>query len=147
MSKALIGRLFVWANAVPEAAARILGELNGSLIGTFSSWYIYVVAVRVIVCSFLAQIAAGQQNQLFAMFDFMLGSGLASIKSEPASSHLTGHRWAANTVVSSNLCHCLLRAPYERSARPPYRPKGALVVSGPSQCPTGAVPTHEAALL
>ena len=44
-SKILIAALIVWAIAVPETAATILGDLNGALLGTFSSWYIYVVAL------------------------------------------------------------------------------------------------------
>ena len=53
-SKILIAALIVWAIAVPETAAKILGDLNGSLLGTFSSWYIYVVALFLLVCIILA---------------------------------------------------------------------------------------------
>ncbi|PUB16160.1 BCCT family transporter [Yoonia sediminilitoris] len=86
-SKILIAALIVWAIAVPETAAKILGDLNGSLLGTFSSWYIYVVALFLIVCVVLALIPSTGRLKLglegdtpefsnFSWFSMMFGAGI-----------------------------------------------------------------------
>ena len=86
-SKILIAALIVWAIAVPETAATILGDLNGSLLGTFSSWYIYVVALFLIVCVVLALIPRTGRLKLglesdtpefsnFSWFSMMFGAGI-----------------------------------------------------------------------
>ncbi|MGH1354864.1 MAG: BCCT family transporter [Thalassovita sp.] len=86
-SKILIAALIVWAIAVPETAAQILGDLNGSLLGTFSSWYIYVVALFLIVCVVLALIPSTGRLKLglegdtpefssFSWFSMMFGAGI-----------------------------------------------------------------------
>ena len=86
-SKLLVAMLIVWAIAVPEMAARILGDLNGSLLGTFSSWYIYVAALFLILCLALALIPSTGRLQLgqegdtpefsrFSWFSMMFGAGI-----------------------------------------------------------------------
>ena len=86
-SKILIAALIVWAIAVPEKAAKILGDLNSSLLGTFSSWYIYVVALFLIACLVLALIPSTGRLKLglegdapefsnFSWFSMMFGAGI-----------------------------------------------------------------------
>lgn len=86
-SKILIAALIVWAIAVPETAARILSDMNGSLLGTFASWYIYVVALFLIVCVVLALIPSTGRLKLglegdtpefsnFSWFSMMFGAGI-----------------------------------------------------------------------
>ncbi len=86
-SKILIAALIVWAIAVPETAAKVLGDLNGSLLGIFSSWYIYVVALFLIVCVVLALIPSTGRLKLgvegdkpefsnFSWFSMMFGAGI-----------------------------------------------------------------------
>ncbi len=87
ISKIVIAALIVWAIAVPETAASVLGDLNGSLLGIFSSWYVYVVAVFLIVCIILAIIPStgrlklgmeGDQPEFsnFSWFSMMFGAGI-----------------------------------------------------------------------
>ncbi|KPD12671.1 BCCT family transporter [Phaeobacter sp. 11ANDIMAR09] len=86
-SKILIAALIVWAIAVPETAAKTLGALNSSLLGTFSSWYIYVVALFLIACVVLALIPSTGRLKLglegdvpefsnFSWFSMMFGAGI-----------------------------------------------------------------------
>lgn len=86
-SKILIAALIVWAIAVPETAAKILGDLNSSLLGTFSSWYIYVVALFLIACVVLALVPSTGRLKLglegdvpefsnFSWFSMMFGAGI-----------------------------------------------------------------------
>ena len=86
-SKILIAALIVWAIAVPEKAAKILGDLNSSLLGTFSSWYIYVVALFLIACLVLALIPSTGRLKLglegdapefsnFSWFSMMFGAAI-----------------------------------------------------------------------
>ena len=86
-SKILIAALIVWAIAVPEKAAKILGDLNSYLLGTFSSWYIYVVALFLIACLVLALIPSTGRLKLglegdapefsnFSWFSMMFGAGI-----------------------------------------------------------------------
>ncbi|MBT0959038.1 BCCT family transporter [Alphaproteobacteria bacterium KMM 3653] len=86
-SKILIAALIVWAIAVPQSAATILGELNSALLGTFSVWYIYVVALFLIVCIVLALIPSTGRLKLgmegdkpefsnFSWFSMMFGAGI-----------------------------------------------------------------------
>lgn len=86
-SKILIAALIVWAIAVPETAAKILGDLNSSLLGMFSSWYVYVVALFLIICLVLAIIPSTGRLKLgmeddkpefsnFSWFSMMFGAGI-----------------------------------------------------------------------
>ncbi|GAA6209823.1 hypothetical protein NBRC116601_31160 [Cognatishimia sp. WU-CL00825] len=86
-SKILIAALIVWAIAVPETAAKILGDLNSSLLGSFSSWYIYVVALFLIICVVLAFVPSTGRLKLglegdkpefsnFSWFSMMFGAGI-----------------------------------------------------------------------
>ena len=89
-SKFLIAALIVWAIAVPQSAARILGDLNSTLLGTFASWYIYVVALFLIVCTVLALIPSTGRLKLglegdtpefsnFSWFSMMFGAGIGML--------------------------------------------------------------------
>lgn len=86
-SKILIAALIVWAIAVPDNAAQILGDLNGALLGTFAQWYTYVVAIFLIVCIALAIIPSTGRLKLglegdtpefsnFSWFSMMFGAGI-----------------------------------------------------------------------
>lgn len=55
-SKILIAALIAWAITVPETAARIVADVNGSLFAGLQNWYIYVVALFLIGCVVLALI-------------------------------------------------------------------------------------------
>ncbi|PYG32579.1 BCCT family transporter [Pelagimonas varians] len=86
-SKILVAALIVWAIAVPDTAAKILGDLNGTLLGTFSVWYIYAVALFLIICVVLALIPSTGRLKLglegdkpefsnFSWFSMMFGAGI-----------------------------------------------------------------------
>jgi len=77
----------VWAIAVPETAAAILADMNGALLSAFSSWYIYVVALFLIICVVLALIPNTGRLKLglegdtpefsnFSWFSMMFGAGI-----------------------------------------------------------------------
>ena len=53
-SKILVSALIVWAITVPENAAAVLNALNGAILKSFASWYIYVAASFLILCFGLA---------------------------------------------------------------------------------------------
>ncbi len=86
-SKILVSALIVWAIAVPENAAAVLGALNGLLLKSFASWYIYTVALFIIVCVALAivpttgRLKLGQEGDKpefsnFSWFSMMFGAGI-----------------------------------------------------------------------
>lgn len=86
-SKLLVGLLIIWAAAFPDAAGAALSALNGFLLGSFGSWYIYVMAFYLITCLALAiwpatgRIRLGRDGEApefstFSWFSMMFGAGI-----------------------------------------------------------------------
>lgn len=86
-SKLLVGLLIIWAAAFPENAGAALSALNGFLLGSFGTWYIYVMAFYLITCLALAlwpatgRIRLGLDGEApefstFSWFSMMFGAGI-----------------------------------------------------------------------
>ncbi|HRK42473.1 MAG TPA: BCCT family transporter [Gemmobacter sp.] len=86
-SKLLVGMLIIWAAAFPESAGAALSALNGFLLGSFGTWYIYVMAFYLITCLALAiwpatgRIRLGLDGETpdfstFSWFSMMFGAGI-----------------------------------------------------------------------
>lgn len=86
-SKLLIALLIIWAIAVPESAAKVLGNVNSTILSGFASWYVYVVAFFIVVCVGLAlmpstgKLKLGQAGDTpefsrFSWFSMMFGAGI-----------------------------------------------------------------------
>lgn len=86
-SKILIGGLVIWAVAFPEQAGAILNKFNTFILSNFASWYIWVVALFVLVCIVLAlwpaagRLKLGQHDEKpefsnFSWFSMMFGAGI-----------------------------------------------------------------------
>lgn len=86
-SKLLVGLLIIWAAAFPESAGAALSALNGFLLGSFGTWYIYVMAFYLITCLALAiwpatgRIRLGLDGEApefstFSWFSMMFGAGI-----------------------------------------------------------------------
>lgn len=86
-SKILVAALIVWAISVPENAAAVLNAMNGVMLKSFASWYIYVVALFLILCIALALIPMTGRLKLglpgdrpefsrFSWFSMMFGAGI-----------------------------------------------------------------------
>ncbi len=86
-SKILIGGLVIWAVAFPEQAGVILNKFNTFILSNFASWYIWVVALFVLVCIVLAiwpaagRLKLGQHDEKpefsnFSWFSMMFGAGI-----------------------------------------------------------------------
>lgn len=86
-SKFLIGGLVIWAVAFPEQSGVVLNKFNSFILTNFGSWYIWVVALFVIVCILLAlwpaagRLALGQPGEKpefsnFSWFSMMFGAGI-----------------------------------------------------------------------
>lgn len=86
-SKLLIGGLVIWAVAFPEQAGAILNKFNAFILSNFATWYIWVVALFVLVCIILAMWPAAGRLKLgpqdgqpefsnFSWFSMMFGAGI-----------------------------------------------------------------------
>ncbi len=86
-SKILVAALIVWAISVPDNAAAVLNAMNGAMLKSFASWYIYVVALFLILCIALALIPTTGRLKLgltddrpefsrFSWFSMMFGAGI-----------------------------------------------------------------------
>ncbi|MBU2957447.1 BCCT family transporter [Paracoccus sp. 1_MG-2023] len=86
-SKILVSALIVWAISVPENANAVLNALNGAMLKSFASWYIWVVALFLILCIVLALVPASGRLKLglpddqpeftrFSWFSMMFGAGI-----------------------------------------------------------------------
>ncbi|MFY0648521.1 BCCT family transporter [Sulfitobacter geojensis] len=86
-SKILVSALIVWAISVPDNAAAVLNAMNGAVLKSFASWYVYVVALFLILCIALALIPATGRLKLgladdrpefsrFSWFSMMFGAGI-----------------------------------------------------------------------
>jgi len=86
-SKILVSALIVWAITVPENAASVLNALNGAMLSSFASWYIWVVALFLLLCIGLALVPSTGRLVLglpddkpefsrFSWFSMMFGAGI-----------------------------------------------------------------------
>lgn len=86
-SKLLIGGLVVWAIAFPEQSGAVLNGINKFILSSFGSWYIWTVALFVIICIGLSiwptagRLKLGQQGDKpefsnFSWFSMMFGAGI-----------------------------------------------------------------------
>ncbi len=87
ISKIIISILVVWCIVWPKEAGTVLGEWNSAILAQFAAWYIWVVALFIIVCIGLALWpAAGRLNlgrdgekpefSNFSWFSMMFGAGI-----------------------------------------------------------------------
>lgn len=87
ISKLIISILVVWCIFWPVSAGATLGEWNSIILNNFAAWYIWVVALFVIVCLGLAVWPAGGRMLLgqpgdkpefsnFSWFSMMFGAGI-----------------------------------------------------------------------
>ncbi|MEL6678065.1 MAG: BCCT family transporter [Pseudomonadota bacterium] len=86
-SKFIIGGLVIWAVAFPEQAGSVLNTFNSFILSNFATWYIWTVALFVVICIALALWpAAGKLNlggpgdkpefSNFSWFSMMFGAGI-----------------------------------------------------------------------
>lgn len=86
-SKILVGLLIVWAAAFPSQAGAVLSAINGFLLASFGTWYIYVMAFYLITCLALAAwpttgrirlAGEGEEPEFstFSWFSMMFGAGI-----------------------------------------------------------------------
>ena len=87
VSKIIIGLLVVWCIVWPTSAGTVLGNWNTAILANFAAWYIWVVAMFVIVCIGLAiwptagRLLLGQPGERpefsnFSWFSMMFGAGI-----------------------------------------------------------------------
>ncbi len=87
VSKIIISILVVWCIFWPAQAGATLGSWNSVILNNFAAWYIWVVALFVIVCLGLAAWPAGGRILLgqpgdkpefsnFSWFSMMFGAGI-----------------------------------------------------------------------
>ncbi len=87
VSKIIIASLVVWCIVWPEWAGEVLGAWNSAILASFAAWYIWVVALFVILCLVLAiWPTAGRMNlgaegekpefSNFSWFSMMFGAGI-----------------------------------------------------------------------
>jgi choline/carnitine/betaine transport len=86
-SKIFVGLLIVWAAAFPSQAGAVLSAINGYLLASFGTWYIYVMAFYLITCLALAAWPSTGRIRLagegedpefstFSWFSMMFGAGI-----------------------------------------------------------------------
>ncbi|MEM7361014.1 MAG: BCCT family transporter [Pseudomonadota bacterium] len=86
-SKILIGGLVIWAVAFPEQSGAVLNGINSFILSSFGAWYIWTVALFVLVCIGLAIWPSGGRLKLgvpddvpefsnFSWFSMMFGAGI-----------------------------------------------------------------------
>lgn len=86
-SKLLVGLLILWAVVFPEQAGGILSGFNSFILTNFATWYVWVMALFVIVCLVLAIWPAAGRLRLghdeerpefsnFSWFSMMFGAGI-----------------------------------------------------------------------
>jgi choline/glycine/proline betaine transport protein len=86
-AKLLIGALILWAIVFPVRSGAFLNDINGSLLSTFGSWYIYATAFFLILCVGLAiwpttgRLKLGLPDDKpefsnFSWFSMMFGAGI-----------------------------------------------------------------------
>lgn len=86
-SKIIVAILVIWAVVFPDQAGRILNAINSFILAHTAYWYIYIVALFLIVCTALALIPASGRLKLgvegdepefgdFSWFAMMFGAAI-----------------------------------------------------------------------
>ena len=86
-SKILIAGLVVWAIAFPEQSGAVLNGINKFILSSFGAWYIWTVALFVLICIGLAiwptagRLKLGTNSDVpefsnFSWFSMMFGAGI-----------------------------------------------------------------------
>ena len=86
-SKLFIGGLVVWALAFPEQSGAVLNGINAFILASFNFWYIWTVALFVLICIGLAlwptagRLKLGKSTDVpefsnFSWFSMMFGAGI-----------------------------------------------------------------------
>ncbi|WP_372738776.1 BCCT family transporter [Neptunomonas sp.] len=86
-SKIIVSILVIWAVVFPDQASRILNVINSFILANTAYWYIYIVALFLIVCAALALIPASGRLKLgvesdepefgdFSWFAMMFGAAI-----------------------------------------------------------------------
>ncbi|WP_417586327.1 BCCT family transporter [Pararhodobacter oceanensis] len=86
-STMIIAIVVIWAVAYPEEAGRVLAAINGYILSSFATWYIYVMGAFVVVCGILALWPASGRLKLglagdtpefssFSWYSMMFGAGI-----------------------------------------------------------------------
>lgn len=87
ISKLIISILVVWCIFWPVKSGAVLNGMNGYILGNFAAWYIWVVALFIVVCLVLAlwptagRMLLGQPGEKpefsnFSWFSMMFGAGI-----------------------------------------------------------------------
>ena len=86
-SKLIVAILVIWAVVFPEQAGRVLNTINSFILANTAYWYIWIVAVFVLLCIILAIWPAAGRLRLglegdrpefsnFSWFSMMFGAGI-----------------------------------------------------------------------
>ncbi len=86
-SKVIVGLLVIWAVAFPEQSGAVLNSINSFILSNTASWYIWIVALFVVLCVLLAIWPAAGRLKLgldtdepefsnFSWFSMMFGAGI-----------------------------------------------------------------------
>ncbi|WP_379553895.1 BCCT family transporter [Qipengyuania sp. DGS5-3] len=86
-AKIIVSVIIMWAIFFPVSAGETLKVANSTIIATFSSWYIYLVALLVVVCGALALIPQSGRLRIgapdekpefsrFSWFAMLFGAGI-----------------------------------------------------------------------
>ncbi len=86
-SKVIVGLLVIWAVAFPEQSGAVLNSINSFILANTASWYIWIVALFVVLCVLLAIWPAAGRLKLgletdepefsnFSWFSMMFGAGI-----------------------------------------------------------------------
>ena len=87
ISKFIIAALVIWALVFPEQAGKVLGQINSFILSNTAYWYIWIVALFVLLCIGLAIWPAAGRLKLgvegdkpefsnFSWFSMMFGAGI-----------------------------------------------------------------------
>ena len=87
ISKIIIAALVVWAVVFPDNAGAVLGSINSFILANTAMWYVYIIALFVVLCILLAIWPAAGRLKLglegdepefsnFSWFSMMFGAGI-----------------------------------------------------------------------
>ncbi|CUK25908.1 Glycine betaine-Na(+) symporter [Cognatishimia activa] len=87
ISKIIIAVLVIWAVVFPESAGRVLNAINGFILANTAYWYVWIVALFVLLCVVLAiwptagRLKLGVEGDVpefsnFSWFSMMFGAGI-----------------------------------------------------------------------
>ncbi|MEO0634078.1 MAG: BCCT family transporter, partial [Pseudomonadota bacterium] len=87
VSKIIVAILVIWAVVFPEQAGAVLNTINSFILANTAFWYVYIVALFVMLCAVLAIWPAAGRLKLglesdtpefsnFSWFSMMFGAGI-----------------------------------------------------------------------